>query len=301
MAQRSYKTECPKCGKDNFYVTPRNGMGYCFSPTCHYVERDGKAYTGKERVRSDNVAEIRALYYTAAHYYHSALNTQARNFLHARGFTDETIKRLLIRYCPVGTAPLYRSDIAKEAGLANARNDAFLANRITFPYFKTDKIITDIRARALDPHDELKYKSPFGDVYYRGAIYPYNYNLARGAKRILITEGEIKADIAVQAGFPTIALPGISAWRVGFAQEENQEVVIVFDNESNPNTQREVIAAVRKVAGELVKPKIAVLPIMSGQKKAEIDTFVNMFGVELFRSIIDNALTYEAWNVLQTF
>ena len=95
MAQRSYKTECPKCGKDNFYVTPRNGMGYCFSPTCHYVERDGKAYTGKERVRSDNVDEIRALYYTAAHYYHSALNTQARNFLHARGFTDETIKRLL--------------------------------------------------------------------------------------------------------------------------------------------------------------------------------------------------------------
>lgn len=300
-SKRSYKTTCPKCGKDNFYVTPRNGMAYCFSPTCHYVERDGKAYTGKQRIRSENVDQIRELYYQAAWYYHSALDKQSLDFLYKRGFNDETIKKLMIGYCPIGTAPMYRSDIAKEAGLANAQHEAFLANRITFPYFKNHRVITDIRARSLDPNDEIKYKSPFGDVYYRGALYPYNYHLAKGQKRILITEGEIKADIAVQIGFPTIGLPGISAWRVGFVQEEGQEVIIVFDNESNPSTQKDVITAVRKVAGEIINPKIAVLPIMHGQKKAEIDTFVNAYGKDIFASIIDNALTFEAWNALQTF
>ena len=297
---KSYKTTCPNpsCNGNNFYVTPDNGMGYCFN--CRYTEKDNTAPYSKVRKRSDNIAEIRQYYTEMAEYYHSMLDTHARNFLYGRGYTDQTIQSLKIGYIPDGTHPLYRNPIAIEAGLANKRYEAFLGNRIAFPYFKDAKTVTDIRARSLIPHDEIKYKSPFNDAYYRGAIYPYNYHLTNKAKRILLTEGEIKAGIAVQANFPTIGLPGILAWRDGLIQEDDQEYVIVFDNETKPNIQRDVISAIRKVSLHLLNVKVAVLPIFDGGK-AEIDTFINKFGASLFGNIIDNALDYDTWNSLQMF
>ncbi len=296
---KSFKTTCPKCGGNNFYVTPYNQMGYCFSPECHYTERNGKSLSHQQRIRSDNVNEIRAFYTSAANYYHSSLTPEATAFLYNRGFNDTTIQSLKIGYCPPGKSPLYKSPIAKEAGLATMDNSAFLANRITFPYFKDISTVTDIRGRTIDPNEELKYKSPFGDVYFRGAIYPYNWHL-RNEKRIVLTEGEIKADISYQEGIPTMALPGIGTWRKGLVQDDDQEFIIVFDNESKPHVQREVIAAIRKVYKELVRAKIAVLPLL-GDMKAEIDTFIRKHGGALYRSILDNALDYNTWNSLQTF
>jgi hypothetical protein len=295
----SYKTTCPGCGHVSLYVTPNNGMGHCFRPTCKYTEFNG-SMKRKERVRSDNVDDIRAMYKELVYYYHSSLDKRSLDYLHARGFTDTTIQELQIGYAPVGMLPLYRDPIAKEAGIATAKDEAFLGDRITFPYFKDKDTITDIRGRAIDPNEELKYKSPFGDVIFRGAIYPYNYHL-RDRDHIIIAEAEIKADIAYQLGYAAMGLPGIGAWRPGFVQGDKQRVTIVFDNESNPETQRDVIHAVRKVAGELIKPYIAVLPIFEGERKAEIDTFVNKYGGTLFKSVVDNALDYKTWNSLQTF
>lgn len=274
-------------------------MGHCFRPVCLHTEFNGQTKR-KERVRSDNVQEIRAIYKELAWYYHSSIDDKARTYLHKRGFTDKTIEELQIGYAPEGTLPLYRDPMAKEAGIATAKDEAFLGDRITFPYFKDMNVITDIRGRAIDPNVELKYKSPFGDVIFRGAVYPYNYHL-RHNTHIIIAEAEIKADIAYQLGYAAMGLPGIGSWRSGFVQEDKQRVTIVFDNESNEETQKSVIAAVRKVAGELIKPYIAVLPIFEGERKAEIDTFVNKYGGALFSSVIDNALDYPTWNQLQTF
>jgi len=295
---KSYKTQCPSCNGDNFYVTPDNGLSFCFN--CKHLEKDNTAPYTRIRKRSDNVQEIRQYYTEMAHYYHTSLDTNARNFLYGRGYTDETIQQLKIGYIPAGIHPMYRNPIAIEAGLANKRYEAFLGNRIAFPYFKDTKVVTDIRARALDSNDELKYKSPFNDAYYRGAIYPYNYQVVKNAKRVLLTEGEIKAGIAMQAHFPTIGLPGILAWRDGLIQEDDQEYVIVFDSEVKPNVQRDVIFAIRKVSLHLLNVKVAVLPVFDGGK-AEIDTFINRFGADTFGSIIDNALEYDEWNRLQAF
>lgn len=296
---QSYKTTCPICGHETLYVTPNNGMAHCFRAVCKHTEFNGNTKR-KERKRSDNIIEIRAVYKEAAWYYHSSLDTKARSYLHKRGFTDKTIEELRIGYCPNGMLPLYRDPIAKEAGLSTAKDEAFLGDRITFPYFKDRDTVIDIRGRAIDPHVELKYKSPFGDVVFRGAIYPYNYHL-RDNKHIILTEAEIKADIAYQLGYAAMGLPGIGSWRTGFVQDIDQQITIVFDNESNPETQKSVIAAVRKVAKELIGVKVAVLPIFGDEKKAEIDTFVNTYGGKLFASIIDNALEYRVWNSLQQF
>lgn len=295
---KSYKTQCSQCGGDNLYVTPDNGMAYCFN--CKHVEKDNNARYSKQRRRSDNVGEIRQYYTEMASYYHGCLDGDSRNFLYGRGYTDETIQHLQIGYIPQGIHPLYRNPIAIESGLATKRYEAFLGGRISFPYFKNSTTVTDIRARALTSDNEIKYKSPFNDAFYRGAIYPYNYQLVKKAKRVLVTEGEIKAGIAVQANFTTIGLPGILAWRDGLIQEDDQEYVIVFDNETKPNVQRDVIAAIRRVSLHLMNVKVAVLPIFDGGK-AEIDTFINKFGASLFGNIIDNALDYKDWDALQAF
>lgn len=296
---KSYKTVCPSCGHLSFYVTPDNGMGHCFRPTCKLTQFNGDN-TRKIQIRSDNVSEIRQVYKEAAWYYHSSLDTKSRVYLHKRGFTDTTIQDLMIGYCPYGSIPLYRDPMAKEAGIATAKNEAFLEHRITFPYFKNKDVITDLRGRSLDSNALLKYKSPFGGTVFRGAIYPYNYHLHNN-RRIILAEAEIKANIAYQLGYAAIGIPGIGAWRSGFVQEDNQEVIIVFDNESNPDTQREVIHAVRRISKELMHVKVAVLPIFDGENKAEIDTFINKHGGALFSSVIDNALDYKIWNSLQTF
>lgn len=267
-------------------------MGYCFDPSCHYMEKENKGYS-KKRVRSDNVAGIRDYYSIVAKYYHSSLDTRAVNFLYSRGFNDHIIQDRLIGYCPTGTSPIYRDSIAKEAGLADMHHNAFLADRIVFPYFKDKETIIDIRGRAINPGEEIKYKSPFNDSYYRGATYPYNHDL-KDSPRVIITEGEIKADLACQIGFPCMALPGMGSWRNSLIQE-NQQFIILFDTQVN---QREVIAAIRKAVKHLEDPFIATLPLM-GAKKIDIDAFILRYGKDMFSNIIDMALPYKVWESLQ--
>lgn len=292
---RSYKTNCPRCNRHTFYVTPWNETGYCFSPSCHYLERNN-TFAPKKRIRSDNVHEIREFYTMAAKYYHSCLTKESLQFLYKRGFNDDTIKDRMIGYVPCGRSPIYRDSIAKEAGLGTRENGAFLGGRVAFPYFKTKYTIIDIRGRSIDPNEDIKYKSPFQDSFYRGAVYPYNYDLRDNA-RIILTEGEIKADIAFQIGFPCMALPGMGVWRSGLVQEDGQQFIILFDTQEN---QKEVIAAIRKVVKHLDDPLIATLPLLGG-KKIDIDVFILQYGKEIFTSVIDSAIPYTKWDRLQAY
>lgn len=295
----AYKTTCPQCDGNNFYIS--NVMSHCFSPSCGYSEFNNGNNSAHiiNKIKSEYIQEIRTLYTDLAKYYHSCIGAREAEYLINRGFTTQTIQDRLIGYCPIGKNPKYRSKVAKEAGIATANNEAFLADRIIFPYFRNKKVVTDLRGRSLDPNEELRYKSPFNPAYYRGAIYPYNYDIAQKAKRIGLTEGEIKADIALQIDFPCIAIPGIGSWREGFIQSEDQEVIIIFDNERDPKIQKEVIAAIQKIIPKLDNPKIALLPLHTNEKKAEIDVFINKYGAALFMSVINSALDYHTWQTLQ--
>jgi DNA primase len=295
---RSYKTTCPKCGHESLYVTPHNGMSYCFRATCHHLIFDGKAVHEAPK-RSDHIAEIRDIYKQLAAYYHSALDTKAITYVHSRGITDNTIQTLQLGYCPIGSLPIYKTAIAKEAGIATGKHTAFLGDRITFPYFKNADIITDIRGRTINPDEEISYLSPYGGVIFRGAIFPYNNQITDTAKELLITESEIKAIAAIQAGYHAIGIPGISAWRKGFIQQEGQKVIIVFDNESDADTRRNVYAAIDAISVYIDDPYIATLPLHKDEHKAEVDTFILNYGEALFRKVINAALPYHTWKSIR--
>jgi DNA primase len=287
---RSYRTECKKCGGHNYVITPSKGISKCFN--CGYYELDSNI-TPQSKVISPHIEEIRNVYAQAARYYHSSLTPEAYAFLHNRGFTDAMIKELQLGYCPNGRSPLYIKSITKEAGLAKYDSTAFLEGRVTFPYFHNG-IYTEIRGRAIDPFEEVRYKSPLGSSYYRGAIYPYNYQYT--APRIIITEGEIKAAIALQYGHTAIAMPGLSIWSEGFRENTEVEYIVCFDSQlhSSYNVKRAIIS----IADKIPTIKVATLPLM-GEKKQDIDSFILSYGITFFTSIIDNALPFNEWYRLQ--
>src|SRR5689334_18196161 len=144
MARKDKKHQrmaCPKCGGNSYVYTSEIEFGYCF--LCTYKEYKGEV-AHKEKIRSQYITEIREYYKQVAHFYHKSLTKQAIAFLHQRGFTNDTIERFLIGYCPHGSSPLYKDTIAVEAGIGLPHDStSVLAGRITFPYFFNADTICD--------------------------------------------------------------------------------------------------------------------------------------------------------------
>jgi DNA primase len=289
MAQKTIRTHCPKCHGHSYVITPKNGLSFCF--LCRYWERDGDAPV-QSKVRSQYINEIRNLYTQAAHYYHSSLTTEAITFLHTRGVTDQTIQDALLGYCPVGKSPLYKGTIAVEAGLGLPHDESgVLAGRITLPYFRDAGVVSDIRGRSITPNEEIKYKSLYNHAFFRGADYPFNYHV-RDNKRIILTEGELKAILATQYGYTALALPGMTSWKDGFTQQEDQHVVIIFD--SQVKNALHVRDAIIRAASKLNNVYIGTLPLF-GKQKMDIDQLILEHGIDIFRDVVNNALPYQIW------
>lgn len=293
-----YNAECPVCPSDHaFYYTPHNNFGYCFA--CGYKTTNSD-YTQIELERSPRLEEIREYYSKMTMYYHSSLTKKALDYLYSRGYTDHFIKEKMIGYCPTGVSHLYSAEIASLAGLAKKDGSGFLQDRITFPYIVSHApfFVSDIRGRALSKQ-EVKYLSPHGYNYTRGSDYLYNHYLMNmpsdATGRLLLCESEIKADIALLYGFNAVGLPGMTVWKRGFIQREDQEIIICFDNQKH--NYEKVQDSIKKVASRLSSVKVATLPLYGD--KSEVDTFIPKYGKELFAVIINNSLRYEDWLRLQ--
>jgi DNA primase len=282
-----YKIQCPACGGHNYYIPDHNSMAYCFN--CGHCER-GNIGQQTAKVRSPHIDDIRHFYNRMADYYHAQLEGEALQYVYARGYSDDTIQKLKIGYIPAEQSLLYRDKIAQEAGLATYDGKAFLEHRISFPYISANGVITDIRGRDIG-NDELKYKSPYGSAYYRGADYPYNYCVYK-APRILITEGEIKAGIALQYGYTIMALPGMGSWRHGWKPIEGQEIIIVFDRQDDD--RHNIARAINKIIHYIPTVRIATLPHM-GQRKMDIDTLLLNYDKRLFDIALQAALPHDKW------
>lgn len=294
MQAQSYKSICPQCGGNDYYITPHNGKKYCFH--CTYFESDGK-FNPVDITPSPNIEAIRNRYTQAAIYYHSCLQKEHYDYLRNRGYTDKIIEERKIGFCPHGTHPMYHDAIAKEAGLVyqtTTERLAFLEGRITFPYIVGSKIV-DIRGRLYKGEcNGERYKSPYGGVIYRGAVYPYNYNQHKENK-LIITEGEIKSDVVTQElGIASIGIPGINAWRKGYVPLEDQENILIFDNQQK--NMHLVRKAINKIAQYIHNLWIVTLPLM-GRSKMDIDTFIIEYGKDMARMIIDGAMPYNKWQV----
>jgi DNA primase len=296
---RGYKEECPQCGGENLYVTPDNGMAYCFN--CEYRSTSGQ----DNNVRGDNglpfqgddgvIEEIRQLYTDTADYYHACLTPQARSYAHERGITDESIQRYKIGYCPA-TSPSsssYSIELRLQAGLVTSSGFPTLGGRLTFPYINPiDSRVVDIRGRAMIDVDP-KYKGPFGTTSSRGAG-EWPYNAAALKEDHIITEGEIKTIVAQQFGFRAVGLPGIAVWRWRLRSMARGKQVVVFDSQAQSSTRESVYAAIDKLAQKLPNLHVATLPL-GKQQKVDLDAYLLTKGPDEFKLILTKALPYNEW------
>lgn len=291
----NYKTNCPACHGHNFYVTPHNGIGYCFN--CTHVEKNinGVRQTYKRKIES-SISDMRDVYTQTAQYYHSCLQKEHLQYLYQRGFTDESIERMLIGFCPSGSVS-YNNRVAQDAGLVTSKGVAILEGRITFPYLDVDnKTVVDIRGRALDKNNPLKYKGVYGRSTDRGANLPFNYNLVHDSDTIIISEGEVKSAIGVQYGYPITSLPGITNWRSGLIYDSAKKYIILFDNQLDH--LNELYIAIKKVIQRLPSALIATLPLFA-EKKHDVDSFLIAHGKRSLDIVINSALPVNQWMSMQ--
>ncbi len=282
----AYKTTCPFCGGHNFYVTPQNGMSYCFNCT-HTEYEQGQAK--QEKIRFHAVEDLRNYYTEVTAYYHSCLGSQEHAYLRERGIKDSTIEELKIGFCPASTHALYLSPIGIDSGIVNTTRSPTLADRIVFPYWLDGKV-TDIRGRSLTD-TEMKYKSPFHSAYYRGADYSF-LTKTGPAKTVVVTEGEIKAILPNQEGLSTVGLPGMNSFRK-ISTSTYLKIVLCFDNQRR--TRQHLLASIKRYAEKLsCDVWIATLPLR-GKEKQDIDSYIMQYGIDSYKKVIASAVPFRTW------
>ena len=241
-------------------------------------------------------------------------------YLHGRGLDDATICRFALgvtlrdpdslvaylrRTCPEAFP------YAEEAGLlvtddaGRLRTHWNLCGRIVFPYIADGQVV-DLRTRTYDASKGYRALGPYEP---RGATAPFGWDsVTPGTQTVIITEAEFKALAALQAyhdgqlAAPTIGQPGLTVFRAQWAQELRAkgvtEVVLCYDSQPRsakdgilsltPEEQWSLRHGTTCVAAGL-QVRVARLPLMPGQTKAEIDTFIPAHGAERFQQLIAGA------------
>ena len=299
---RGIKVQCPVCPGRNFFVTEDNGLCYCFNCGASY-RLEGSGSTYRPFVESPNVGAIREIYTELAGYYHSQLRQQDRDELHARGLNDDTIEELRIGYCPPFYHELYENDLAYEGGIAYRDHKTnsympFLADRIIFPYI-VEGLVTDLRGRSSTA--DVKYLSTFRSPRQIGADYPYNWQDAK-QDLFILTEGEIKAASAHQAGFRCVALPGMTNWKEKLLPDPKKRVIILFDRVADQRQKLATNKAILRIANKVPDAYIGSLPLL-GERKMDIDAFLvhPQGGKAAFEDVINTALHVDEWKPTQRF
>lgn len=201
-AADEFSSTCPSCGgEDRFRFWPADGNYWCRQCEMKGFITDGDAtWTAEDRAKYKADAEERARQrrqqqrlaieamgacHELAQQYHDRMNGQ-RRFWHEKGIYDPTIDAYVLGYAP--QCPTYRESPSW-----------------TIPVFFKGKLL-NIRHRLANP------PAP-GDKYRpeRAGLPAVMFNadlLTTAQEYVVLVEGEIKAMVLSQAGFPTVGIPG---------------------------------------------------------------------------------------------
>jgi DNA primase len=249
-AGTTYKGLCPFHGEKtpSFVVTPARESWHCFGCGLggdifsFVMQRDGVAFpealrtlAGKAGVEIDertkhedaHKARLRGVLDSAIAFYHAVLTnstagTVALDYLHGRGFSDETIATHQLGWAPggwdqmtraLGTKRDIRPDELLEVGLASPRQsgrggvyDRFRA-RVIFPIRDQNGHAVGLGGRLLEGDGPKYLNSPATPLFDKSRTL-YLIDKAKGAIRksdqAVIVEGYTDALMAHQAGFDNV-------------------------------------------------------------------------------------------------
>jgi len=194
-------------------------QGISFMEALHHLA--ARAGVAMDEINPDYLFQIKESRHVeevlseAAEFYHSSLTNEAREYLHNRGLTDETIDRFKIGYArgglldhltrtknfPIETC--LRSGVIRKTNGGKARD--YFINRIVFPNIRKARVV-HFSSRSLG-NDQPKY------LHLSGAIHHFYNETALQSPEVILTEGILDCLPAVQAGFNCSALYGTSTFK----------------------------------------------------------------------------------------
>jgi len=149
--------------------------------------------------------------------YHAGLTERAREYWWGEGITDESIEHYLLGWCPrcptYPESPSYTIPVVRRGALQN------------------------IRHRLQHPNGKGKYRphrSGLGNSLYLADL------LDEPRKSIIVTEGEKKAIVATQSGFPAVGICGKRSFNREWLEwfDEIQVVYIALDPDATESAFR---------------------------------------------------------------
>jgi hypothetical protein len=307
---------CPVCGgEDRFYFHYTAEHPHWRCRACQYTaEPTGEDLEGKpdrDPLTPEQQQQARAAYATVATYCADKLWTPegkpARDYLHQRGFTDETLKAAGIgwhhddRRNGVALDLWREHDSAYEgarlAGLTGKQGvqNRVLQGTITLPYLHNQaSAVATLRGRVLHrkSKDDPKYYSPAGEMYAGATPVFYLHDVLDTSDAVILTEGEFKALMVFQewrAGnlsMPAVATPSGAYLPQALVKAlKDHTVYLCYD--SDQAGQRFTDQARRKLRKAGIQTRVIRWP--EHDSKQDIDGFILQNGAAAFQELIDTA------------
>jgi DNA primase len=291
---------CPVCGcRDaNFNLSKLVWRCWHCPAKGSIVPEEGYEVQEVEEPKFD-IPEIRKLYSKLAEKYHVSLFPKVIDYLKARGLTEDTINKFKLGFCGTDFHEEYTNKVAEDSGVVY-QDYPVLSNRIVIPYTYKDEVV-DLRGRILDSiftyrKDTPTYISLFGGHKSRGADFLFNHDIIEKEKMLIITEGEFKALVATQHGFPVVATPGIFGWNSKWSELfKDKEVILAADNEKISGLRSPAYLMAKMLSREMPHLKVAILYKTAKQDKVDIDSIILNRGVKSFENSIRGAIDVMKW------
>jgi DNA primase len=314
-AGTTFKGLCPFHGEKtpSFVVTPARDTWKCFGcglggdVFSFVMQRDGLTFPEAlrqlaskagveidERSRRDDAhkARLRSVLDSAIAFYHAVLTASpagkvALDYLHARGFTDETISSAQLGWAPSGWDSMSRALAAKrdvrpeelvEVGLASPRQsarggvyDRFRA-RVIFPIRDQNGHAVGLGGRILDGDGPKYLNSPATPLFDKSRTL-YLIDSAKGPIRksaqAVIVEGYTDALMAHQAGFTNVVASlgtALTPGQVALLTRYAKRIVLAYD--VDPAGERAGTLGVTALAGLI--GQLQAMPDEAGVKLEDV-------------------------------
>ena len=297
---------CPVCGcKDANFNTAKLKWNCWHCPgRGGIIPQEGYEIQEVEEKVLD-IPEIRKLYTSLAVKYHDNMVLSSIKYLKDRGLTQQTIDDFKLGFCSTDFYDEYLNDIAEDAGVIYS-NYPVLTNRITIPYI-VDNEVTDLRGRILNGIYTYKdntptYTSLAGNHAVRGATFLFNHDVIDKSDRIIITEGEFKAVVAQQHGFPTVATPGVFGWQKRWSiLFKDKEVILAADFDRVIGFRTPAYLMAKMLVKEIPQLKIASFEQArhTTDGKIDIDSLITSGNLKSFERAINGAMDAKTWLELE--
>jgi len=292
---------CPHCGCDDANFNTAKLVWRCQHCPARGIiipEEGYEVIEVEEKVL--DVKEVRSLYTSLGNKYYQDRVQSASTYLKSRGLTQQTIDNFKLGFCSTDFYDEYSNPLAEDAGLVY-NNYPALTNRITIPYLVCGEV-TDLRGRILDTYKYKErtptYTSLSGSHVVRGATFLFNHDIIDTSNRIIITEGEFKAIVAHQHGFPIVATPGVFGWQKRWSSLfKGKEVILAADFDRVFGIYSPAYLMTKMLLKEIPQLKVAILRIASYTMKGKIDvdSLIANGHLKTFNRAIEGAVDARWW------